>query len=177
MVDDNTEELAEAFSLGDEMVQALLESIKLKGVARAGWCRAEVPSVESVAAHSWGVAWLVALLCPPELDRERALALALIHDLAEVRTGDITPYDGVAAQDKVSRERQALVQMLGDIPQAQACQEWQREYQDRLTPEAIFVHRCDKLDMALQAVRYMQDQPALDLREFLESARQALRDK
>ncbi len=176
-MDSGPEELAEAFSLGDNMVQALLESVKLKDVTRAGWIRADVSSAESVAAHSWGVAWLVALLCPPELDRERALSLALIHDLAEVRTGDITPYDGVAAQDKVSRERQAMAQMLGDIPQAQACRAWQREYQERLTPEALFVHRCDKLDMALQAVRYMQDQPALDLREFLESARQALHDK
>ncbi|MFT5458801.1 MAG: putative hydrolase of HD superfamily, partial [Myxococcota bacterium] len=68
------------------MIDALVETMALKALRRAGWVRAGVTSPESVAAHSWGVAWLVLVLLPRELNRERALTYALLHDLPEVRT-------------------------------------------------------------------------------------------
>ncbi|MCB9755489.1 MAG: HD domain-containing protein [Myxococcales bacterium] len=83
----------------------LLEALTLKELARAGWERIAVERPESVAAHSWGVAWLVLALCPAALDRGRALAIAVVHDLAEVRVGDLTPHDAVAPADKRARAR------------------------------------------------------------------------
>jgi len=49
------------------------------------------------------------------------------------------------------------------------------EYELQATPEAIFVKSLDKLDMALQAKLYME-QNDLDLSEFIESARKTLGD-
>ncbi|MFN7146928.1 MAG: HD domain-containing protein, partial [Myxococcota bacterium] len=66
------------------------EAVLLKEVDRSGWTRIGVPHPESVAAHSWGVALLALLRCPPELDRHKLLAMAILHDLAEVRVGDLT---------------------------------------------------------------------------------------
>ena len=47
------------------------------------------------------------------------------------------------------------------------------EYAASTSPESRFVHEVDKLDMALQALRYSQIQGA-DTREFLRSARKRI---
>lgn len=149
--------------------ELLLEALSLKSLPRAGWVRAGVEAPESVAAHSWGVAWLVLALCPPELDRGRALALAILHDLAEVRVGDLTPRDRVPKERKLVLERQALQDMLGALPQGPELLALARESIQPSSPEGCFVQACDKLDMALQASWYEARQP-LDLAEFLDSA-------
>jgi putative hydrolase of HD superfamily len=124
--------------------------------------------VESVAAHSWGVAFLALLRCPPQLDRHRVLTMALLHDLAEVRVGDLTPHDGVPPDVKHSRERAAMQAMLGHRPdlldlweEAEAC----------VTPEARFVKLLDRVDMGLQAERYMD--AGHEVSEFLAATRAA----
>ena len=66
------------------MTERLLEALGLKALPRTGWVRTGVPAPESVAAHSWGVSWLVLVLLPPHLDRHLALAYAVLHDLPDV---------------------------------------------------------------------------------------------
>ncbi|MCB9793522.1 MAG: HD domain-containing protein [Alphaproteobacteria bacterium] len=145
--------------------ERLIEVLALKELPRAGWVRAGVPAPESVAAHSWGVAWLVCALCPPELDRGRALAIAVLHDLAEVRVGDITPHDGVPAAQKQALEAEAMAALLAPMPDGEGLLALWREY--GVSPEGRFVKACDKLDMALQAARYAD---LADTREFVDSA-------
>ncbi len=153
-----------------ELRQQLLEALALKEVTRAGWLRVGVEEAESVAAHSWGVAWLVLALCPATLDRGRALAIAVVHDLAEVRVGDITPHDGVPADEKRARELAAMQGMLAPLGERgrELTALW-REYEDGSTPEGRFVKACDKLDMALQASRYQAAQ-AVETGDFIRSA-------
>lgn len=157
-------------------LQALLqEALALKALPRAGWVRVGVREPESVAAHSWGVAWLVLALCPEELDRGRALAIATLHDLAEVRVGDLTPHDGVSPESKEAAEEEALEGMLRGLPHRAELRELAREYREGASPEGRFVRACDKLDMALQAAWYEARQP-LDLGEFVASALARLED-
>lgn len=155
--------------------ERLLEALRLKDLPRAGWVRIGVERPESVAAHSWGVAWLVLVLCPEELDRGRALAIAVAHDLAEVRTGDIMPSDGVDPAEKSAREAAALADLVAPLGRAAELCDLQREYGLGSTAEGRFVKACDKLDMALQAERYRRDQGA-DTAEFVESALARLAD-
>jgi putative hydrolase of HD superfamily len=145
--------------------ERLLEALALKELPRAGWVREGVAQPESVAAHSWGVAWLVLVLCPKHIDREQALCIAIVHDLAEVRVGDITPHDGVAADDKAARELAAFSALNKGLPVD--LMPFAHAYGN--TPEGRFVKACDKLDMALQAQRYGSEQ-GLDLQEFIDSA-------
>ena len=84
--------------------EALIEALGLKGVVRAGWIRAGVKNPESVAAHSWGMAMLATQLCPGDLNFQRVLELCILHDVAEVRGGDITPHDGIAPEEKHRQE-------------------------------------------------------------------------
>lgn len=129
----------------------LLELYALKELDRAGWVRVGIEHPESVAAHSWGVALLVLLRCPPELDRERLLVMAVLHDLAEVRVGDLTPYDGVPPEEKHRRERVVMADLLASRPDLLAV--W-TEAEQLHTPEARFLKELDRLDLGLQAHRY-----------------------
>lgn len=157
----------------------LMEALGLKELPRAGWVRAGVPGPESVAAHSWGVAWLVLVLCPSRWGaerRERALAMALVHDLAEVRVGDITPHDRVAPAAKAAREGEAFEAIVAPLPRGAWLRGLWAELEARSSAEARLVWACDKLDMALQAARYGRRHAELDLEEFVASALAQLQD-
>jgi putative hydrolase of HD superfamily len=144
----------------------LLEVLRLKELDRAGWLRVGIAHPESVAGHSWGLTWLVLVLCPDDLDRERALSIAVVHDLPEILAGDITPHDDISTEEKHRLEAAAADRLFADSPRLRAL--WQ-EYADHATSESKLVHQLDKLDMALQAVRYRQ-RDGTDTDEFIRSA-------
>jgi putative hydrolase of HD superfamily len=150
------------------MRDQLKEILSLKNVLRKGWVRAGIPSPESVAAHSWGMSMLALKLAPKELDLARVLSLCIVHDIPEVRVGDLTPHDDTST--KAADELKAMTEMA---PEWVALFE---EYEQGKTPEAKFVKQLDKLDMALQAERY-QDEYGLSLGEFIESARLRIDDE
>lgn len=150
----------------------LSEALGLKAVARAGWVQRGLTEVESVAAHSWGVAWLSLALAPPQLDRARLLTYAVLHDLAEVRVGDLTPADGVPPAEKHAREAAAIAQLLAPWP---ALLDAWRAYAAQADDEARFVRQLDRLDMALQA-RWYATRDALDPDPFFASAAGAITD-
>jgi len=151
--------------VGLGMDEGILEWLHLKNVARAGWVRAGVEAPESVAAHSWGMSLLALHLCPQHLDLSKVLSLCLVHDLPEVRVGDLTPHDDCST--KAQDERQAMKDMA---PQWLSLFD---EYEAGSTPEAVFVKQLDKLDMGLQAKVYQQEQ-GVDLDEFITSAKQRI---
>ena len=78
------------------MIQTLVELQRLKRLDRTGWVlRGLPPGSESVGAHSYGVA-VVAMVLADEfrvkdiaVDIENVLRMALLHDAAEVRMGDL----------------------------------------------------------------------------------------
>ena len=146
----------------------LLEMLELKQLSRTGWVRSGVENPESVAAHSWGMAVLALRLAPKELNLERVLSLCLVHDLPEVRIGDLTPYDDTS--NKAELEHKAMSDMA---PQ------WLslfNEYEAGETAEAKFVKQIDKLDMGLQAIMYQTKQDIV-LEEFIVSAKSKITNK
>jgi len=154
----------------DDLKRILLEALKLKSLPRTGWLRAGIENPESVAAHSWGVAWLSLVLCPPNLNRGRVLEMAIIHDLAEVRVGDITPHDSVSRDDKHRMEDEAMDGLLEVMCHRDELKSIWDECEVGKTKEAHFVKQMDKLDMALQAQEYG------GLEEFIDSALEVLID-
>ncbi len=157
------------------LVRAYFEIHHLKQLFRQGWLRRGVGEdrAESVADHAFGTATLAMLLADalrPELDVERVLRLALVHDLGEAFAGDITPADGVAADEKKERERRAVERILGGLPGGERTLELWEEYEAGASAEARFVRRIDRLEMALQASVY-RAQGFGGLEEFLASAR------
>ena len=147
----------------DPALDALLDAYALKDERRTGWQLRGVDAPESVAAHAWGVAYLVLALGDrfrtdlPGLDRDRALRLAVVHDVAEAETGDVaTRADSTAAAPdpdaKEAAERAAMADLAGPLPD-RLRDAWET-YEARDSPEAVFVKECDLLDVCLQAVLY-----------------------
>ena len=78
------------------MLSTLIELQRLKRLDRTGWVLRGLPNgTESVAAHSFGVsvtAMLIADGCAAQgvtVDAEKLLRMALLHDWAETRVGDM----------------------------------------------------------------------------------------
>ncbi|MCF7798045.1 MAG: HD domain-containing protein [Lentisphaeria bacterium] len=131
----------------------------LKQTKRAGWLQSGIIPAEgeSVADHSFFVALLALLIAPAEgehINREKAIRMALLHDLAESVIGDITPEDAVSPDEKFSLEKSTLQDLLGDFPDGRDLFELWLEFEQGNSPEAVFVRRLDKLEMVLQAARY-----------------------
>ncbi|MGQ3328826.1 HD domain-containing protein [Halorubrum sp. FL23] len=150
-------------STPDDAIDALLDAYALKDERRTGWQLRGVDAPESVAAHTWGVAYLVLALGDrfredlPDLDLDRALRLAVVHDVAEAETGDVatradSTADSVDPAAKEAAEREAMADLAGPLPD-RVRDAWEA-YEARESPEAVLVKECDLLDVCLQAVCY-----------------------
>ena len=93
------------------MREELLTLLQLKDIDRTGWVRAGVENPESVAAHSWGMAVLALRLCPEQLDLSKVLSMCLVHDIAEIVVGDLTPHDDIRGEEKHRLEREAMMKI------------------------------------------------------------------
>jgi 5'-deoxynucleotidase len=135
---------------------------RLKDTPRAGWALRGISAPESVAEHSHRAALLALVLAPraaPPLDAARCVAMALVHDLAESLVGDITPYDGISADEKRRREEAAMRELAALAGDPSLLGLW-REYDAGRTAEARFVKELDKLETVLQAAEYGQGDAA-----------------
>jgi len=126
---------------------------KIKDLKRQGWVRREVTNPESVADHSFGVALLALILCPKELDKQKCLEFAIIHDLAEIITGDITPGDKIPADIKYAKEAAAIKQISEEL-EAPEIEQLFLEFEKQDTPEAKFIKKMDRLDLIATAKYY-----------------------
>ncbi|WP_123623255.1 HD family hydrolase [Halorubrum sp. CSM-61] len=144
-------------------LDALLDAYALKDERRTGWQLRGVDAPESVAAHAWGVAYLVLTLGDrfredlPDVDLDRALRLAVVHDVAEAETGDAATRADSTAETvdpnaKEAAEREAMADLAGPLPD-RVRDAWEA-YEARESPEAVLVKECDLLDVCLQAVLY-----------------------
>lgn len=113
---------------------------------------------ESVAEHSWRLA-LMALRFYDRLDQpinlEKALALALIHDLGEAHAGDIFVLDAQtedAQKSKYENELAGLIkikELLGDANGEKIFALW-HEYEEQQTYESKFIKALDKIEVCAQ---------------------------
>jgi len=149
---------------GDDQTLNLISSLEhiytLKAIPRSGWLQSGISKdeVESIAAHSYGMAMLILYLRPALLSRgvnvERTLNMALIHDIAESIVGDLTPQDKVSAGEKYRAEAAAFRQIVSGIQTGDYFQDLWDDFEENKSPEAKVVKRIDKLDMLIQAYLY-----------------------
>ncbi|KKA27697.1 hypothetical protein TD95_002361, partial [Thielaviopsis punctulata] len=150
---------------------------RLKTTKREGWRRFGIHYCESISDHMYRMA-LMAMILPASVaarvDQDRCIKMALIHDMAELLVGDITPVDGVAKPEKSRRESETMDYLTktllgrfdGGLAGKQIREIWQ-EYEDSQTAESIVVHDLDKLELLHQMVDYeKRAEKRLDLSEF-----------
>jgi putative hydrolase of HD superfamily len=149
------------------LLDVVLELQNLDRVPRSGWMLRGVAEPESVTEHSWHALFLVWALGPriPGIDVARAVEMAVVHDLAEVRLGDLprTASRYLPEGAKKEAERRALEEILAPLP-PRAGELW-AEYAEGTTAEARLVKACDKLQLMVKASAY-EDWGAGGLGEF-----------
>jgi putative hydrolase of HD superfamily len=99
-----------------------------------------------------------------QIDLDRALRMAVIHDLAEAITGDVATRvaeldDPGALSEKRTRESAAMAEITSpmDEPVARDIMDLWREYEQSDTDVARFVRDMNLIDMCLQAYIYERD--------------------
>lgn len=174
---------------------------RLKEIRRQGWIDRGVDQPESVSDHSFRVALMTLVLGERDetVDTARAVTLALVHDLPEAITGDITPFDDQlddpdldrddvfrqiprysprADLEKTSAERTAMHELTSGLPDdlgTMLIDAWE-EYEAGETPEAQMVRQIDKLETLIQAREYQELQQELIIDSFRKGAEQDVTD-
>lgn len=156
-----------------------MEIGKLKNIERSGWIAEGVKNPESVADHSFRVALMVLVLGKDrkDIDLNKAVKMALVHDIAESQIGDIlvdwkikyhgekagrlkdNNRHGVTQEEKIRIEEEGmenLVSLLG-AGGKEIFDLW-KEFEGRKSKEAVFVKSVEVFEMLLQCFEYEMDQ-------------------
>jgi len=114
------------------------------------WHRFHMGNVGDLADHHFRVLWLALLIAAREkadINHEKMMKMALVHDIAESRTGDV---DYLARQYVIRNEEQGLADMLdGTVLQEEFIQ-IAKEYEERTCLEAKIVKDADNLDVDME---------------------------
>lgn len=189
-------------SQAPDLPALLRHLLVLKATPRTGWLDRGVPAgeTESVADHILMTALVGWLTAGDDLDRDRVLKLALVHDVAEAITGDPPPYDRDDLPDaadldavnaffsrshvrtevdrlaKDAREDAAMARLRALMPDdagEEIAALW-REYETQATAEARFVKDLDRFEAFLQSREYARHHPDLPLSGFTRMALEEL---
>ncbi len=153
----------------EQRVLRLFEAIHpLDRVARAGFVLRGVTEPESVAAHSHFVSLMALVFLdeyPGEFDRDKTLAICLIHDLCEAQLMDIPmpAADAHLREVKDEAERAVTRELFDGFGEQYG--EYMDEFLAAETPEGRLVRALDKAQMMIKVLMYEREGRGR-LREF-----------
>ncbi|MFH1327625.1 MAG: HD domain-containing protein [Candidatus Bathyarchaeota archaeon] len=164
----------------------ILEFMKIVGQAkripRTGWVKSGISPAESVADHMYRSAVLCMILGDLKgLDSDKMIRMALLDDLAETITGDLTPDEQMTLGDSRVREdnEAAIRKILGKLPTSLSdkyLKIWV-ESQEHRSSESILARELEKLEMIIQALEYEeQASGSKSLDEFWLNIRSQIKD-
>lgn len=105
---------------------------------------------ENDAEHSWHISVMAMLFQEYAIEKpdvNRAIQMALVHDLIEIYAGDTFAYDVEGYQDKEAREKAAADRLFAELPpdQGKFVRELWEEFDARCTPDARYAACMDVL--------------------------------
>jgi len=144
----------------DKVIQFLHEIEKLKSTIR------KYPQSngreESTAEHTWRLSlmsFMIAEQLHLKIDLTKAMQIAIVHDLAEVYTGDFDAlkiYDGrIQKEVKEKAEKKAMLKLVKQLPKKIGDKIYSLwlEYEEEKTPEARYIKALDKMETTLQYIK------------------------
>lgn len=141
----------------EQIVDFLHRVENLKSTLR--YCHTTTGRKESSAEHSWRLALMVFMAAEGsgiKIDMDRAMRMALVHDIAEAITGDIDfaviTEGRMTKKEKQDLEIKAINELAGILPEkrGEEIKSLWEEYEDGKTDEARFVKALDKIETLLQ---------------------------
>ncbi|PMP61207.1 MAG: phosphohydrolase [Caldimicrobium thiodismutans] len=136
-------------SLRHRLAKLLFEASLLKRIERTGYSYLGTGK-ENVASHSFGVVFCTFILCKlfqGQVNEERALKMALLHDFPEARIGDFNAVNKLYNQ---ADEFRALKEAFFGLSFEEEVLKLFEEYRQKETLEAKIVHDADTLDLMVQ---------------------------
>lgn len=110
---------------------------------------------ESVAEHSWRLALMVLLVAPKlkkSINLEKALIMAIIHDLPEIKVGDQPDFEVCSKESlkqKFFQEKAAMQEIAEKLDRLDLLELWV-EFEERKSDEARLVRALDQLEGQIQ---------------------------
>jgi len=129
------------------IVEFLFEVGMLKRTPRSGWQFLGSGS-ESVADHAFRTTLITFALARLDgaVNADRAVLLALVHDLPEARTGDLNYMN---QKYVTADEARAAGDLARGLPFGAELSGLLEEYRAESTPEAVLAHDADQLELLL----------------------------
>ena len=142
----------------------LFEVRILKDMVRSGYAFLGTGK-ESIAEHSFTTAFICFAMSrmAKEVDAERLMAMALVHDLPESRMGD---FNYVQKKYSTADEEKAVADMTKGVPFGRDIQSLIQEFNEKKTPEAQLANDADQLSFILE-LRKLEDVGAKGPEEWL----------
>jgi putative hydrolase of HD superfamily len=153
-----------------DLKKFLTKTYRLKQMTRNGWLFSGISKaeVESVADHSFFTALLALLLGlqakekKHEINLEKILIMALIHDLSEALSQDIDRRVRKYAPQKYDEfkkelDKNAMKELVDSLPKYLGKVFWShfQEYQEQRSEEAKITREADRLETMLQLEYYL----------------------
>ncbi len=138
---------------------------ELEQIIRTGWIQSNVPAkrLESVSDHTLKVGMLASLITRElnlkDIDLTKLLEMAFIHDLGEIKIGDISTTEIKTEEDKRNKHEKELsavteiLSVLSPEIKEHYLSLW-LEFESQNTKEAILLKQIDKLDAILKSHMY-----------------------
>ncbi|MCG8567619.1 MAG: HD domain-containing protein [Desulfobacterales bacterium] len=104
---------------------------------------------ESIAEHSFTTAFICFAMArlEPDLDRERLISMALVHDIPEARIGD---FNYVQKKYATADEERAVADMTRNLPFGDEIRSLIQEFNGKKTREAQLANDADQLSFILE---------------------------
>lgn len=166
------------------LLHFLIEIHKLKEMPRTGWVLRRVKNPETIADHTFRVAfssWLLAKKI--KLNVKRAIKIALSHDLCEVYAGDVTPFfyylnlpedkkerkkflmnwvrlsqkeKEKRSKVKFEKEKKAIEKLLKPLDSAIKKDIYLAwlDYEKGISKEGVFIKQLDRIETLIQSIEY-----------------------
>ena len=154
--------------------------LELKNIPRKGWSdKLRISQPESVADHSFAMTIMSMVLANEKnVNAEKIMKMSLLHDLAESKIGDLTPKE-ISKDEKTILENSAMKEILSQLP-SNLFEEYQKiwnEFQEKKSKESLLLHEIDKLEMAFQAKKYLNESNKEKVQLFFDSAKNEINDE
>ena len=177
----------------DNSFKFYYKATKLKEMLRQGAVQWDVEAerLESIAEHTWGCMILAIGLNSEmdlNLDMGKVLEMITIHELEELKIGDVTPLSGVDKASLKAQARAGVESVIGDLALKPELMQITDEFNAGTTLEAKFCKAVDKLECVLEFKKYVdRGQTSLkklkpemlknkQLKEFVDSKKYDLAD-
>ncbi len=144
------------------LLQFYLLATELKDKIRSGWkvWSIDRERIESVAEHIYGTCILAISIDSQfklEIDLHKVIMMLVLHEIEEIRIGDLTPFDKQTQEERRALGKQAVEEVLNSLDKKVQYMELIEEFEEMKTKESLFAKMCDKLEADIQSKIYCEE--------------------